>query len=341
MKNNSSLTKIDRKNNPFGNEKQIVIKRSSLKTVVKWFFVFFVSVLFLFSSFRFLRIYRSNLPVVPLVHGFLLLDAVCVFLFVLSILKNKSGLFRATGLLTVFASVVLLFLSLIKRTGLIDKFSSVSEVVSFIRQKGTFAALSLYIVTLLQVVILPIPGVVTFTAGVTVFGVLKGYLICFAGIFSGSLVAFFIGRKFGMKAVSFVIGEKTMRETMKKFNGKDKLFLTFAFLFPFFPDDALCFVAGLSSMSFKYFFFVVLITRLLSGAFSSLALGGYLFPFDSWWGISLWIIFALIMGLFTLFVSKNTVKIESFFANLKEKTIFQRKKRFENPDCGVKSEKLR
>ncbi len=247
---------------------------------------------------------------------------------IIAIVFNKEKLVRilfTAGILTV---VVLLFLYFLEKTGLKERFTSVEEVIRFVRERGAFAALALYIITFLQVVILPIPGIVTFTAGVSIFGVFLGGLICFAGIFTGSLVAFLIGRKAGVKAVSVFLGEDVLEKTLKKFNGKDKLFLTIAFLFPFFPDDALCFAAGLTNMSFKYFFCMAFITRLISGAFSALSIGGMLIPFDSAWGIALWVLFGSFMALFTYLVYKNGEKVGETAAKTltKLRKTFARKK---------------
>ncbi len=54
------------------------------------------------------------------------------------------------------------------------------------------------------------------------------------------------------------------------------MFLTLAFLFPFFPDDLLCILAGLSSLSFRCFAVIVLLARPWGLLFAS-ALGGAAF----------------------------------------------------------------
>ena len=42
---------------------------------------------------------------------------------------------------------------------------------------------------------------------------------------------------------------------------KRDVFLALAFLFPFFPDDVLCILAGLTDISFRRFAVLVLLTR--------------------------------------------------------------------------------
>lgn len=234
----------------------------------------------------------------------------------LAVVFDKEKLVRMFFTAGILTAVIVLILFFLEKTGVREKFDSVEEVIAFVRAKGAFAALALYCLTLLQVVILPIPGIVTFTAGVSVFGVFFGGLICFAGIFTGSLVAFIIGRKAGVKAAAFFLGRDALDKTLRKFNGKDKLFLTIAFLFPFFPDDALCFAAGLTNMSFRYFLCMVFVTRLISCAFSALSIGGLLIPFDNAWGIALWTLFGVIMAFVTYLVYRNGEKVGEFASKM-------------------------
>ena len=60
------------------------------------------------------------------------------------------------------------------------------------------------------------------------------------------------------------VGKENLDKALKAVKGKDKAILTFMFLFPFFPDDILCFVSGLSSMSTGFFIIMITITRFIS-----------------------------------------------------------------------------
>ena len=54
-----------------------------------------------------------------------------------------------------------------------------------------------------------------------------------------------------------------------------------AFLFPFFPDDLLCILAGLTSISLRRFVVIALLTRPWGLLFAS-ALGGASFSIPMW-----------------------------------------------------------
>ena len=95
--------------------------------------------------------------------------------------------------------------------------------------------------------------------------------------------------------------------------GKDKVILTFMFLFPFFPDDVLCFVAGLSSMSVPYYIVMITITRIINIVVSAYSVNGSIIPYNTWWGILLWIAVFILVAALCYVIYKHGDKIENFF----------------------------
>ena len=98
-------------------------------------------------------------------------------------------------------------------------------------------------------------------AGVGIFGVWPAFIFSSIGQIIGSIIAFALGRFFGVKLVTWIVGEETLHKYQDMIKGRDKLMLTVMFLFPVFPDDVLCLVAGLSSMTWPYFIIVMCICR--------------------------------------------------------------------------------
>ena len=186
-------------------------------------------------------------------------------------------------------------------TGFMDVLTDARRLDEFLSQSGgVYAGTVLLFVLLqfLQVVVLPIPSTVTVVAGALLFGPLLGSLYSLAGIVLGSLVAFLVGRYAGHKVVGWLIGRETLEKWLKKIKGKDKLLLTAMFLLPVFPDDVLCFVAGLSSMSLVYFLIVIILSRIFAIFTTSYSIS--LIPFDTWWGLLIWGV--LIVAVIVLFV---------------------------------------
>lgn len=235
---------------------------------------------------------------------------------------NKAFIYKILYITVILIFCVLLLLYLLKVFGFFDKIRSVDEFRKYIESFGNFAIAMFILLQFLQVVVLPIPAFITVGAGVLLFGPFRGAVYSCIGIIAGSLAAFFIGRVFGYKVASWLVGKEDLEKGLKTVKGKDRVVLTFMFLFPFFPDDLLCFVAGITTMSGWYFVVMIFITRVISVFVSSYSMNNSIIPFDTWWGILLWVLLFAITVFFTVLIYKKGEKIENFFrkkkSNVKE-----------------------
>ena len=219
----------------------------------------------------------------------LALGGVCVWLIV----KQKTFFLRT--LLSVYLFIIILaaFVFILQRTGFFKIVKDEQAFQDYLEKSGAWMPIVYILLQYLQVVVLPIPSVVSTVAGVAVFGPFMTVVYSLIGILLGSFTAFFIGRKLGAKAVAWMIGEDMLSKWQNKLKGKDNVLLTLMFLLPVFPDDVLCFVAGLSSMTTRYFVIMIIISRILSVTTTSYSFG--FIPFDTPWGIAIWIgLFALL-----------------------------------------------
>ena len=247
--------------------------------------------------------------------------AVLLFLYVLFYLLRKQAFFRLILCALVCLDIVAAVLFVISATGIISKLTSIVALRDYIASFGATAVLIFILFQFLQVVILPIPGSVSVGVGVALFGPLRSSIFSFIGIVVGSIVAFAIGRVVGYKAVCWIVGKDDLDKWLEKIKGKDYLLLSIMFLLPLFPDDILCFVAGLSSMSWAYFVIMIVITRAISVVTTSYSL--QLIPFNTWWGILIWIILAALVVASFYLVCKYSDKIDAF---IKSKFKLKRKK---------------
>ena len=111
-----------------------------------------------------------------------------------------------------------------------------------------------------------------------------------------------------------------LKKAMNAVKGKDKVILTFMFLFPFFPDDILCFVAGITTMSKTFFIVMIILTRIISVFASSYSMNNSIIPYDTWWGILVWILFFAFAFAVMVVLYKKGDKIESKFFTKKKKS---------------------
>ncbi len=230
------------------------------------------------------------------------------FFFYLKKLDGAYKLCISLYVLLVFALVVIFIM---QKSGFFKMIKTPETFAEYLEKSGQWMAIAYILLQFLQVIILPIPSFVSTVAGVALFGALPTLFYSYCAIVPASIIAFFLGRKLGRKAVVWMIGESTLVKWQTKLKGKDNLILTSMFLLPLFPDDILCFVAGLSSMSNKYFIIMILICRLVNLTGTTFSID--FIPFTTWWGIALWIILGIVFSLVFLYIYKNTDKFESFF----------------------------
>ena len=225
-------------------------------------------------------------------------------------LKGSQLVYKAilsAYVLLVFALAVLLVL---QKTGFFEIVRDAESLEEYLEKAGSWMSFAFIALQFLQVVILPIPSFVTVAAGSALFGPLRGAIYSLIGIVLGSLTAFVIGRVVGYLAVAWIGGKDTLDKWLKKIKGKDKLLLSAMFLLPVFPDDVLCFVAGLSSMSWGFFLVVILISRVLAIVTTSYSVT--LIPFNTWWGIALWIAFFAAVIVLFVFLYKKADRIQDW-----------------------------
>ena len=186
--------------------------------------------------------------------------------YLLSELMNWS--IPAKFLLSLFlVAVILMALILILvRAGVWEHFQSAESMREFISSAPSYDWMVVIFIAVqfAQVCLIPIPGTVTTAAGTLLFGPILGSVYSFIGIMLGSLAAFLIGRRFGYRFVRWMVGEEDLEKGLKFVKGRDRITFFLIFLLPFFPDDVLCFVAGLTPMSVGWFLLILGISRIVT-----------------------------------------------------------------------------
>lgn len=274
--------------------------------------VLFGAVAFVFTAYG--LAYKS-LPFIaeyfmPLISTAAAVSSALVLAFIVLYLFKKQALYRLITCTLIFLDIFAVVFFVICATGIISTINSIQGLRDYIAQFGNMAVVLYILFSFLQVVVLPVPGSVTVAAGVALFGPLKCAIYSFTGIVSGSIVAFAIGRWIGYKAVKWIVGNDTLDKWLAKLKNKDYLILSIMFLLPMFPDDVLCFVAGLSSMTWTYFIIMIVVTRLISVFTTAYSVG--FIPFNTWWGILIWGLIAAAIVIAFWLVCKYSDQIDNF-----------------------------
>ena len=127
---------------------------------------------------------------------------------------------------------------------------------------GVLAPLVFVAIQALQVIVAPIPGQVVALVAGFLFGPLWGTVYSVTGVLIGSAIAFSLSKRYGRSFVEDVLHE----DVVERFDGfVDAVGLPGLFAFviiPGLPDDAICFLSGLTKWSLPAFMGVIAVGRL-------------------------------------------------------------------------------
>jgi uncharacterized membrane protein YdjX (TVP38/TMEM64 family) len=136
------------------------------------------------------------------------------------------------------------------------------KVKALLKAAGPLAPLIFIGAQALQVVLAPFPGEATGFIGGYLFGVPLGMLYSTIGLTLGSMLAFSLGRLLEHKFVERVVSRETLERFDFLMERQGALIAFFLFVVPGFPKDYLCFILGLSLMSWKLFLLLSTVGRL-------------------------------------------------------------------------------
>lgn len=104
-------------------------------------------------------------------------------------------------------------------------------------------------VQLLQVLAAPIPGQLAGLVGGYVFGYWRGLALTMLGVTLGSFIAMSLSRLFGKKVARRFVPAKVTEKFDYLVEKEGLMNFFMIFLLPLLPDDAVCFIAGLTRLS--------------------------------------------------------------------------------------------
>ena len=142
-------------------------------------------------------------------------------------------------------------------------FDSIDSFRAYISSFGIWGPVVLTLIQALQVVIPVLPGFLGCVVGAMLFGTASGFWVNYIGISAGSIMAYWLAKKLGIKLVNKMISLKKYDSYVEKIN-KSKSYpivLFLSILLPLAPDDFLCYFSGLINMSTKKFVIIILTAK--------------------------------------------------------------------------------
>lgn len=233
-------------------------------------------------------------------------------------LAKRIDISKILFVFNILVLFIVALLSTLTAFGILDTISNTERLREVILSAGSLGYIIYSLLLILNVVVLPLPGFILPLVGVAIYGPLRASIITYICYVVGSVISFFIGRAIGRRAVVWCIGEEATEKYQNMLGSKGNFLFIIMQLLPFFPDDILCMVAGLTKMKFSF----LLVSMLVLKPFYILPVcylgGGSIIPFSDW-GIPVWILIIAIFGAAFILFCKYQDKLEAFFARITHK----------------------
>lgn len=140
-----------------------------------------------------------------------------------------------------------------------ELFTSDLALSQFLQSVGPLAPFLFMMLQIVQTMFPLIPGGLTIPGGLMIFGMGYGYLLNFVGIMIGSIINFTLARKFGRPLVQLLMGNRTFNKYVRWLDNprQFKRLFIFGMFFPLSPADLLCYLAGLSDLSYRDYLLIL------------------------------------------------------------------------------------
>ena len=132
-------------------------------------------------------------------------------------------------------------------------FSDLDAVTTSIRGYGLWGPAILFVLFILQTFLAFIPGQALMVASGYVYGFSGGIMITWFSLVLGGQMAFWLARRYGRPFAEKWISASILDRWDKSAAGQGIGFYVVTLVMPFFPNDAMCYVAGLGNMSNRRF----------------------------------------------------------------------------------------
>lgn len=166
----------------------------------------------------------------------------------------------ASAALLIFCLVII---AVFFKAYLDGKFNSIDTLHAYVRDYGLLAPVVLTLIQAFQVIVPVLPGFLGCAVGAVLFGCMGGFWCNYIGISLGSIIAFFLARKYGMPLVKAMF-PKEKYERWSGWAARSRFYSALLFvgtLLPLFPDDFFCYFSGLTEMTARRFTWIIVLGK--------------------------------------------------------------------------------
>ncbi len=183
--------------------------------------------------------------------------------------KDGQRLKRIMTITTVIITILLVaFIIYAVKMNLL---TSPEVLVDRIKKYGIIGPIIFLLLQIVQVVFPVIPGGASCLVGPLAFGPIEGFIYNYLGLTLGSIVSYMLSRNFGLPLIKKLFKEDTINKYLKYIRTKKfEAIFFWGILLPGAPDDLLCYIAGISNLTFRKFLIIILVGKPLTLIFYSL-----------------------------------------------------------------------
>lgn len=175
-------------------------------------------------------------------------------------MKKKKWLGILFNVVTVIMTIlIVIFIIYGIKLGI---FRDKNILIEYMKKFGVLAPAVFIFIQIIQVVFPVIPGGASCLAGVLAFGPIGGFIYNEIGLVIGSVAAYFLSKTYGLKLINSLFKKEQVDKYLNyiRTNKFEKIFL-WGIVLPGLPDDLLCYISGLSNISFKKFLAIVILGK--------------------------------------------------------------------------------
>lgn len=177
-------------------------------------------------------------------------------------MKSNEALIK-NFTITAFACLIMIAAFFLIHGWLGGHFHSIDTLQSCVAAFGLWGPLILALIQMLQVVLPVLPGFTGCIAGAALFGSAGGFWVNYIGISAGSILAYWLAKRYGVQLVNKMLPMKKYEAYIAKLNRSSSytVVLFLSILLPLAPDDFLCYFSGLINMSARKFIAIILVAK--------------------------------------------------------------------------------
>ena len=195
-------------------------------------------------------------------------------------------------------------------TNIFSIFRDREALIALLRNSGAWGWLALIVLLVLQAFLAFIPGQGLMLASGYIYGFWQGLLLTWLGLTLGGQLSFWLARCYGRPFASRFVSQKVLARWDDIAARQGMGFYIVTLFIPIFPNDAMCFVAGLGDISFRRFLVANMIGRFV--ATSAMTFVG---AYGTQISVAVWV--SLIVVLAIVMLAWRYLKDSCFFPNLK------------------------